>query len=774
MNKTYEVKGMSCVICKNTVEKGIKNLNGVNDCLVNLMDNEATIDFDETKVTEQDFYNTLKELGYEFIINKRKEIDLSKTKLIISCALMAILLSISMTSMNNPIITMYYQLVLASLIYYINFNYFKSGFTALIHLSPNMDSLVAISSFVSYVYSIYSMFMLAKGIDQTHLYFESGSMVLVIVTIGKTIEARSKKKTTKAIRGLSTLIPMQANLIKDNEVIIIPIEELKKDDVVLVKAGESIPQDGIVIKGNSKVNESLITGESKLANKAEGSEVIGGTVNTNGELIVRITKQATQTVLSKIISLTKKATLSKIAIERFVDKVSNYFVFGVISVSLITFIIWLIISKDIELSLNFCLSVLVISCPCALGLATPSAITVACGKAAKEGILIKNPEVLEIAHSLKTIIIDKTGTITENKLTITDIKKYDDDLENIIVALEKKSNHPIAKTILNRFENSSLDLSVKEISGEGIVSNNYWAGNQILAKKYKTNINEDDLKYAIDNNYSFIIVGKANKVLGIIYLSDKIKSTSKIAINNLINKGLDVIMCTGDNEIIAKSVSEKIGIKSFLANVKPEDKQKIVKSSKEKGYVGMVGDGINDAIALSTSDVSFTPSNGTDIANASSDIVLMHNDINDINFFIDLSKITMKKIKGNLFWALFYNSVLIPIAAGILYPSLNIKLNPMIGALAMSISSIFVLINALSISNIKKEEILMNKTVIIEGMMCGHCQAKVEEVLKALGLDAKVSHEEGKAWINNTSTDNSIIKKAIEDVGFEVKDIIDD
>lgn len=770
MNKTYEVKGMSCVICKNTVEKAIKGLKGVYSCQVNLMDNEATIDFDETKVKEIDFYNTLKALGYQIVLNKKRSFNTNNIKLIISCALMIILMSLSMTSMDNPKQTMFYQLALATIIYILNLKYFKSGFIALFNLHPNMDSLVALSSFISFAYSIYSMF----NIENNHLYFESGAMVLVIVSIGKTIEAKNKKKTTKAIRGLSTLIPMQANLVRNDEIVVIPIEDLHKDDVVLIKAGESVPQDGTVIKGSSKIDESLITGESLLADKSIGSEVIGGTVNTNGELYVKINKEATQTVLSKIISLTKQATLAKLPIERFADKISNYFVFSVIAISLLTFIIWIITSKDLELSLNFALSVLVVSCPCALGLATPSAITVACGKAAKEGVLIKNPEILEVAHKIKTVILDKTGTLTENHLAVVSVKEYDSSLKKVIYSLEKTSNHPIAKTILENIKSDSFDLLTKEIPGKGITSDKYWAGNNLLAKDYNVDISNDDIALAENNNYSYIAVGESNKLLGIIYLADEIKSSSKIAIKNFKKNGIKAIMCTGDNEIVAKNVSNKLNIEEYHYQVTPKDKQTIVNNNKENGFVAMVGDGINDAVALSSSDVSFTLSSGTDIAHASSDIVLMHNNINDINFFIDLSKLTMRKIKGNLFWALFYNSILIPIAAGCLYPSLNLKLNPMIGALAMSISSIFVLINALSISKIHKEEILMNKTVIIDGMMCVHCQARVEEALKALKLDAKVSHEEGKAWIKDTNIEDSALRKAIEDAGYTVKEIIND
>ena len=771
MQKTYEVKGMTCVICKNTVETGLKKLNGVSDCKVNLLENEATVIFDENIVNEEVMAKVIKDLGYELIISKNKEIDYTKIKMIVSIILSLILMYLSMGHMINlpvPSNNKYYQLILCSIIIIININYYKSGFRSLFHLKPNMDTLVSISSFVSYLYSL-----IALNNPNYHLYFETSAMVLTIVSIGKYIEGQNKKKTTKTIRGLATLIPMQANLIKDGNVSIIPIDNLKVDDIVLVRNGDSIPQDGIVIDGSASIDESMITGESMPQAKSINDNVIGGTVNVDGQIQVKITTRNTQTTLSKIISLTKQATLTKLPIERFADKISKYFVFSVITISIVTLLIWLMISKDIEISLNFALSVLVISCPCALGLATPSAIMVASGKCATNGVLIKNPEILEIAHKLKYMILDKTGTLTKNKLEVIDIKEYDKECINVLSSLEKLSNHPIAKTINDIYKDGNLVFdSFSQIPSEGIIGNInndiYYAGNTKLVSKY-TNL--DNIN--IDSAYSYILVGKNNKLLGIVYIADAIKETSFVAIKSLKKRNITPIMCTGDNEMVAQNISNKLGIDIYHAATSPAEKNNLVLDLKKESVVGMVGDGVNDAIGLSSSDVSFTVASSTDIAYATSDVVLMSNSINDINFLYDVSSKTMHIIKQNLFWALFYNAICIPIAAGILYKPLGLSLNPMIGAATMCISSIFVLTNALRINSVYKEEIkTMNKTVVIEGMMCGNCARHVEEALKALGCEVKVVLDEKKAYLTNTSLTDEQIKLAIDQAGYTVVEII--
>ena len=779
MEKTFEVKGMTCVICKGNVERALKNTKGVSESKVNLLENEVTVTFDENAVDEQTMAKAVSDAGYELVIEKNEGIDKDKLIMIVSAVLVLILMVFSMGHMfglHIPAYGKYVQFVLCTIVIALNFHYYRSGFKSLISLRPNMDALVSISSFVSYIYSLYVLF---TGNEKYSLYFETAAMVLVIVSIGKYIEGNNKKKAAKTIRGLATLIPMQANLIKDDEVIIIPIDELKKNDIVVVRPGESIPQDGIVIAGSSQVDESMITGESLPSTKNIDDQVIGGTVNINGEIRVQITKNAGQTTLSKIINLTKQATMSKIPVERFADAVSNYFVFTVMGISLITFIIWMIVDKNIETALNFALSVLVISCPCALGLATPAAIMVATGNAARNGVLIKNPEILEVAGKLGFVVLDKTGTLTKNKLEIIEIRKYDDEFDNVISSLEKGSNHPIAKAINEKYPNGDLNFDTYEqISAEGLegrINNDvYYAGNLKLINKY-TEPKQEDIDYARENNYSFILVGKNDKLLGIVYLADALKDTSALAIQSLKKRGIVPIMCTGDNDLTAKNIAGKLNIDEYLSSVTPQDKNELVMAKKNEGKVGMVGDGVNDAIALTNADVSFAVANGTDIAYASSDVVLMSNSILDVSFMIDLAKKTMRIIKQNLFWALFYNALFIPVAAGVFYKSLNLSLNPMIGAMTMSISSIVVLSNALRINTVKKEEIkTMNKTVKIEGMMCEHCVKHVSDALKAIGGDPVVSLEEGTAILTNTALNNEQITAAIEDAGYEVTEIIDE
>ncbi|MBR5755660.1 MAG: metal-transporting ATPase, partial [Erysipelotrichaceae bacterium] len=531
--------------------------------------------------------------------------------------------------------------------------------------------------------------------------------------------------------------------------------------------------------GTSSVDESMITGESLPSNKGIDDEVIGGTVNISGEINVKITRNNSQTTLSKIISLTKQATMAKIPVEKFADTVAKYFVFSVMGISLLTFIIWMIATKDLEMSLNFALSVLVISCPCALGLATPAAVMVATGNAARNGVLIKNPEILEVAGKLKYVILDKTGTLTKNKLSIVEVRQYDDGLINVLSSLEKNSNHPIAKAINELYPDGDIVFdSFEQISAKGLVAHEgkdvYYAGNRKLAEEY-TQVNEKDIAYAEENSYSFICVGKNDRLLGTVYLADVLKETSKAAIDSLKKRGIVPVMCTGDNEITAGNIARKLNIDEFLSSVTPEDKNRIVNEKKRDGRTGMVGDGVNDAIALSSADVSFSVANGTDIAYASSDVVLMTNSILDVSFMIDLAKKTMNVIRQNLFWALFYNAIFIPVAAGALYRPMGLSLNPMIGAITMSVSSIFVLTNALRINTVKKEEIRhMNKTVNIEGMMCMHCVAHVKEALEALGADVEVSLEEKKAWLKDTALTDEQITSAIEEAGYEVTGIEND
>ena len=788
MEKTYEVKGMTCVICKGNVEKALNKCDGVNSAVVNLLENEVIVNFDENKINEETLAKAVDDAGYKLLLTKEKTVNKDKVRLIVSIILCALLMYFSMSSMNmeNEIDYMMMvglsykdimQLILCTIILIIYKDRFISGFKSLFHLSPNMDSLVALSSSVSYLYSIWALFKINAGYNNYNLYFETASMVVTIVAIGKYIEGNTKTKTTKIIRGLATLIPMEAHVLKDGEEKIVSINDVRKNDVLIIRPGESIPQDGLIISGSSSVDESMITGESLPIEKNIDDEVIGGTINTTGTITVKVSKSSNMTVLSNIINLTKKATTEKIPIERFADKISKYFVFGVISISLITLIVWYIVSKDLELSLNFALSVLVISCPCALGLATPAAIAVASGRSAKEGVLIKKPEILEVVGSLNTIIFDKTGTLTKNSLNVVETTIVMDDFIEALSSIEKTQNHPIAKAIVKKYPNGNITFDkVEFIAGEGVKAikgdDVYLAGND---KLLKNSIKEEYINFATLNNYSYIGLSKNDRLMGVIYLTDILRDTSKIAITNLKKRNITPIMCTGDNEIAARKVSNLLGIEKYLAKVKPEDKNKLVNKEKENGKVAMVGDGVNDSIALSCADVSISVKSGSDIASASSDVILMKNDLNDISFLYDLSKKTLRIIKENLFWALGYNSICIPIAAGVFYKSFNLKLNPMIGAVAMWVSSMFVLANALRINTIKKEEIkTMNKKVYVEGMMCKNCVKHVKEALEALGCEVEVSLEEKCASITNTSLDDETITKAIEDAGYEVKEIVND
>ena len=770
MEKIYEVEGMTCVICKANVEKALNKCIGVNKANVNLLENEVFVDFDENKINELDLKKAVDKAGYKLLLSKEKKTDKEKIKLVLSIISCILLMYFSMYSKND---TSFIQLFLCLFVLIINKHFFISGFKTLFSLSPNMDSLVSLSSAVSFIYSLFALYKIKNGDNFYNLYFETSAMVLTIVAFGKYIEKNTKAKTGKIIRGLSALIPMEAHVLKEDKEEVIPIDDLKKNDIIIIRPGDSVPRDATIISGTSSFDESMITGESLPVTKTIDDEIIGGVININGTIKARVNKRSNMTVLANIINLTKKASNEKIPIERFADKISKYFVFSVIGISLLTLIIWLIVSKDIELSLNFALSVLVISCPCALGLATPAAIAVACGKGASKGILIKKPEILEVMGNIKTIIFDKTGTLTKNHLNVVETKILSDEFINALSSIEKSQNHPIAWAIINKYPDGNLTFdSVEFIAGEGIkaIKENdiYLLGNDKLL-----DIKEEYVDYARLNNYSYIALSKNNHLLGIVYLTDVLRDTSIKAIENLKKRNIKPIMCTGDNKIAAKKISKLLKIDEYLSEVKPDDKNNLVLKEKKCGKVTMVGDGVNDSIALSSADVSISIKSSSDIASASSDVILMKNDLNDISFLYDLSKKTIRIIKENLIWALGYNAICIPIAAGVFYNSFNLKLNPMIGASAMWISSAFVLANALRINTIKKEEIKMeNKVVIIEGMMCKNCVKHVKEALESLGVEVEVSLEEKKAYLKNTSLDDETIKGAIEDAGYEVKEII--
>lgn len=690
MNNIFKVEGMSCIICKNTVEKTLNKMDGVKEARVNLLDNEVFVEYDS--VSFADMQKAIENAGYK-LLKKKNDNKTPLIKLILSI----ILSIVSMILMHKyPLI----QILIVLIIYLLNINTLISGIKSLINLNPNMNTLVSISSITALIYSIVNVFIFKN--EKT--FFDTSAMIITIVAIGKYIEKGTKSKATSILRGLSTLIPMQANLKKDNgQIEIIPISELKKGNIVVIKDGESIPQDGLIIKGQGQIDESMITGESLPVSKKEQDEVIGGSVLIDGLLEVIITSIPNATILSNIITQTKASLTKKIPIEKIADKISKYFVYGVLSISLLTFIIWIIKTGNIELSINFALSVMVISCPCALGLATPSAIYVASSSASRNGILIKNPSILEIFYKIKYLILDKTGTLTENKLHINKEEILDNTFIDVICSLESRSNHPIAKTIISKYKFNQIEFeNIKEIKGKGIVAtlngSTYCVGNIEFLKENGAIIYD-----TLDDPALIIGAIKDSKILGLLYLSDVLRENSIKALNSLKDKNIELILCTGDNETAARSLNDKFNFNKVHFNVKPEDKSKIVQEYKSKSLTSMVGDGINDAIALSNADISISVNEASDIANASSDVILLNNDINDINYLYKLSKKTMRIIKQNLFWALFYNAIFIPLASGLLYNKFGIMLTPIIGTITMSISSIIVLTNALRISKLKKE-----------------------------------------------------------------------
>lgn len=696
MNTIYKVDGMSCIICKNTVEKTLNKIDGVNKASVNLLDNEVLIDYDENKVPYKLLEQEIKKAGYT-LSKKKNENKTNLIKLIFSIILSILLMSFMFTQMSQTII--YIEILISVIVVILNFNIIKSGISALVHLNPNMNSLVTISALSAFIYSIINIFIFKNE----KMYFETTTMVLTIVSIGKYIEKGTKSKATSILRGLSTLIPMEANLKDGDSIKTIPISELKKGNTVLIKAGDSIPQDGEIIKGNALVNESMINGESLPIYKKEKDTVIGGSVLMDGTIEVLITSVASNTILSNIISETKSSLTKKIKIEKLADLLSKYFVYGVLIISIITFIIWYLSTKNFELSINFSLSVMLISCPCALGLATPAAIYVASSNASKNGILIKNPEVLEILYKTKYIVFDKTGTITENKLHIENEEIFSYEFIDIICSLESYSNHPIAKTITTHYNYKNIEFDkVEELKGEGVQA---YKNNSLYYVSNIKNLKEKGITIKPKYNEASLIIGliKDHSLLGLIYLNDVLRDSSIDAINNLKERNIDLTLATGDSHESVAHLDQNLRFNAFISESKPENKNEIINSYKEKGITMMVGDGINDAIALSNANISISVKDASDIASATSDIVLINNDLNSISYLIDLSKKTMRIIKQNLLWALFYNAIFIPLAAGLLYNEFKVALTPIIGTITMSISSIIVLMNALRINKVKKE-----------------------------------------------------------------------
>ena len=840
MKKTFDVGGMTCSACSARVEKAVSALDGVDNVSVNLLTNSMSVEYSDN-ITEENIIRAVTEAGYTAALKgetaaktqkpKSGEHDM-KIRLIGSLICWIPLMYISMHHMfyewfgipvpgfvkaafhgnENIIAFAFSQFLLLLPIMYLNRSYFIHGFKNLAKRSPNMDSLIAIGASAALIYGIYAIFAIGYGLGHSinelvekysmDIYFESAATILTLITLGKYLESRSKGKTTEAIEKLLKLAPKTAIVVRDGKEVEIPAEELTVGDIFIVKPGANIPVDGIVVSGSTGIDESAITGESIPVEKSEGDTVIAATTNKTGYIQARATKVGEDTTLNKIIRLVEEASASKAPIAKLADKISGVFVPIVISIAVITMIIWLIAGKSFEFALSCGIAVLVISCPCALGLATPVAIMVGTGKGAQLGILIKSGESLETAHLVDTVVLDKTGTITEGKPSVREIIPLnisENELMHIAASMEKASEHPLAEAIVsyaaeNNIEPVNVD-EFKAISGKGICARigdcDYYAGNAdfITENCEDAAIPNDKLNALADEGKTPLIFARKDALLGIIAVADSEKSSSIQAVKELKKMKIDTVMLTGDNERTAKAIGKRVGIDRVVAQVLPEDKEREIARLKENGKkVAMVGDGINDAPALVRADVGIAIGAGTDVAIESADIVLMKNSLTDAVSAIQLSRAVIRNIKENLFWAFIYNCIGIPLAAGVFYIPFGIKLNPMFGAAAMSLSSVCVVTNALRLklfkpktiktdvphgTNKKGQENKMKYDAVIniEGMMCAHCENHVSQALNSIdGVTAEVKQPEGKAYITGSASDEAL-KKAVTDAGYNVVSI---
>ncbi len=747
MSQKFTVTGMTCSACSAAVEKSVKNVQGVSSVVVNLLGNSMLVDYDKEVTNENTIIQSVENAGYHaslFIKGQeaagtektensvQSELKEMKFRIIVSAIFLIPLLYIAMGHMfkfplpaflhgdKNAVTFAFIQFLLTLPILYVNRKYFQVGFKTLFKGHPNMDSLIAIGSGAAVVYGVFAIFMIGYGLGHMDmdavmkysmdLYFESAATILTLITLGKFLEARSKGKTSEAISKLMDLSPKTAMVIRNGEEKEIPIEEVVIGDILAVRPGQSVPVDGVITEGSTAIDQSALTGESIPVEKLPGDKVIGATINKTGFFKFRAEKVGNDTTLAQIIQLVEDANSSKAPIAKLADKISGIFVPVVISIAVLATIIWLLTGEPFEFALSIGIAVLVISCPCALGLATPVAIMVGTGKGATNGILIKSAEALEIAHKVNTVILDKTGTITEGKPRVTDIVTAagitEEELLTAAAAIEKPSEHPLAEAILEKAkENGTKYEEVNEfkaVSGRGILAKisgkDYYSGN--LAFMKEQGIDTSKLEQKADafseNGKTPLYFAKENTLLGVIAVADVVKPTSKTAIEELKALGIDVVMLTGDNKKTAEAIRKQLHIDRVVAEVLPQDKESEVRKLQENGKkVAMIGDGINDAPALARADVGIAIGAGTDIAIESADIVLMKSDLLDAVTAIELSKATIKNIKENLFWAFFYNTIGIPLAAGVFYGILGWKLNPMFAAAAMSLSSVCVVTNAL-------------------------------------------------------------------------------
>ena len=850
----YTVTGMSCAACSTRVEKAVSKVPGVTSCAVSLLTNSmgvegtASADSIVAAVTEAGYGASLKGAGAESRSAsadedalKDRETPVLKRRLIISIGFLAVLMYFSMGHMmwgwplpswfeGNHVAMGLVQMILAGIIMVINQKFFVNGFKSLWHRSPNMDTLVALGSMASYVWSVFALFLMTdaevhgdmagvmKYMDE--FYFESAAMILTLITVGKMLEARSKGKTTDALKSLMKLAPKTAVLVQNGEEVTVPVEQVKKGDIFVVRPGENIPVDGIVLEGASAVNEAALTGESIPVDKTEGDLVSAATMNQSGYIRCEASRVGEDTTLSQIIRMVSDAAATKAPIAKIADKVSGVFVPVVITIACITTVVWLLLGREFAYALARGISVLVISCPCALGLATPVAIMVGNGLGAKNGILFKTAVSLEETGKMQIVALDKTGTITEGEPVVTDLIPVEGisetELLTVAYALEQKSEHPLAKAVIKRGQERSVDkLEVQDFTalpGNGlsaVLDGQRIVGGSMTFIKEKSGLSEamqEICNRLAQEGKTPLLFTLDDKLIGVIAVADTIKKDSREAIRQLKNMGIHVVMLTGDNERTARAIGAEAGVDEVIAGVLPDGKESVIRKLKEQGKTAMVGDGINDAPALTRADMGIAIGAGADVAIDAADVVLMKSSLRDVAAAIRLSRATLRNIHENLFWAFIYNIIGIPLAAGA-WVHFGLTLNPMFGAAAMSLSSFCVVSNALRLNfcrlhdasrdkKIKsaiikdtimntdsqeesemesgKEGTTMTKTMKIEGMMCGHCEARVKKVLEALAEvdSAEVSHEAGTAVVTlNSDVQDEVLKKTVEDQDYKVTSI---
>ncbi len=851
----FSVTGMSCAACSAHVEKAVAKVPGVTSVTVSLLTNSMNV---EGTAAPSDIIQAVTQAGYGASLQggeqntsapafdeealKDHETPKLRKRLIASVVILIPLMYVSMGHMmwnwplpsfmaGNHVAMGLYQMLLTILVMIINQKFFISGFTSLLHKSPNMDTLVALGSGASFAYSTYALFAMTGAQMRMDMdavmqymdefYFESAAMILTLITVGKMLEAYSKGKTTNALKSLMQLAPKKATILREGEEVSVPVEQVQIGDIFVVRPGESVPVDGVIIEGNSALNESALTGESIPVDKAEGDSVSAATLNQSGFLKCRATRVGNDTTLSQIIQMVSDAAATKAPIAKVADKVSGIFVPAVISIAVVTIIVWLLVGQDFGFALARGISVLVISCPCALGLATPVAIMVGNGVGAKNGVLFKTAVSLEETGKVDIVALDKTGTITQGEPKVTDMIPGEgitkDTLMQTALALELKSEHPLAKAIVAYGEERQITVSAADdfqaMPGNGlsgIISGAHVFGGNLKFISGKTTVSEQMQRQAEElakQGKTPLFFATEEKLFGIIAVADVIKEDSPQAISQLQNMGIEVVMLTGDNERTAEAIGAQAGVDQVIAGVLPDGKERVIRELQQRGKVAMVGDGINDAPALTRADMGIAIGAGADVALDAADVVLVKSSLSDVSAAIRLSRAVLRNIHENLFWAFIYNVIGIPIAAGVWYHWFELKLNPMFGAAAMSLSSFCVVTNALRLNFVKvystkrdkkknhkknqnqqdvqivvetdvmaekQEENDMQKVIEIKGMMCGHCEAHVKKALEALDgiASAEASHEKGTAIVQlSGSVDDAALKKAVEEEGYEVTGI---